>query len=138
MRAAGYVLTGMRKYRRRAHPPMILAHSLTSEFFGIEEREDYFPDFESFAVWPVTARVMCRLRRCDHLAGQSCVAELACWPDPATRRLILCTRRERVRARFLAKVHVCTNAGLQTCALTESSKRASVHTSTMAERHVCT
>jgi hypothetical protein len=36
MRAAGYVLTGMRKYRRRAHPPMILAHSLTSEFFGIE------------------------------------------------------------------------------------------------------
>jgi predicted alpha/beta hydrolase family esterase len=39
-----------RKYRRRAHPLMILAHSLTSEFFGIGERGAYWPDFESFTI----------------------------------------------------------------------------------------
>jgi hypothetical protein len=51
MNAAGYILTGMRKHRRRAHSPMILAHSLSNDFFGIEVREGWFPDFESFAVW---------------------------------------------------------------------------------------
>ncbi len=58
MNAAGYILTGMRKHRRRAHSPLILAHSLSSDFFGIEEREGWFPDFESFAVWPATARLL--------------------------------------------------------------------------------
>jgi hypothetical protein len=103
MRAAGFVLAGMRKIRSRAHPPMILAHSLTSDFFGIEERESYFPDFESFSVWPVTARVLYRLRRCDHLAGQVSVSAFHCWRDPLTRRLILCSRQEAKRARRDAK-----------------------------------
>jgi hypothetical protein len=58
MNAAGYILAWMRKYRRRAHAPMILAHSLTSDFFGIEERAAYWPDFEGFTVWPATARLM--------------------------------------------------------------------------------
>jgi hypothetical protein len=71
MNAAGYILAGMRKYRSRAHPPMILAHSLTSEVFGIEERESYFPDFESFTVWPATARLLWELRDLDRLTGQS-------------------------------------------------------------------
>lgn len=100
MNAAGYILTGMRKYRRRAHPPMILAHSLTSDFFGIEERAAAYPDFEHFEVWPATARVMWRLRRSDHLSGQASVSDLDCWRDPQTRRIILCTRRERIRANF--------------------------------------
>jgi hypothetical protein len=52
----------MGKYRRRARAPMILAHSLTSEFFGMEKRESYFPDFESFHVWPVADT----LRRADY------------------------------------------------------------------------
>ena len=99
MRAAGFLLAGMRKIRSRAHPPMILAHSLTSDFFGIEERAAAYPDFESFNTWPATARIMARLRRSDRLAGQSSLAEFKCWRDPQTRRLILCTRKERGRAR---------------------------------------
>jgi hypothetical protein len=82
----------MRKYRSRAHSPMILAHSLTTDFFGIEEREGYFPDFESFAVWPATARLLWQLREIDHLAGQSSVAHFGHWHDPASRQIILCTR----------------------------------------------
>lgn len=100
MQTAGYVLTGMRKCRSRAHPPMILAHSLTSEFFGIEERAEHFPDFESFTVWPATARLLWELRGLDRLAGQSSVAHFGCWRDPLTRRIILCTRQEAKRARW--------------------------------------
>lgn len=103
MTPAGYILAGIRKLRARAHPPMILAHSLTSDFFGIDERAGYFPDFESFSVWPVTARVLYRLRRCDHLAGQASVSAFHCWRDPLTRRLILCSRKERGRAKREAK-----------------------------------
>lgn len=88
MRVAGYLLTGMRKYRSRAHAPMILAHSLTSDFFGIEGREDYFPDFEFFHVWPATARLLWQLREIDHLAGQSSVAHFGHWHDPARRKRI--------------------------------------------------
>jgi hypothetical protein len=43
MNAAGYVLTGMRRIRSRAHAPMILAHSLTSDFFGLENWRRIFP-----------------------------------------------------------------------------------------------
>ncbi|PZR82022.1 MAG: hypothetical protein DLM68_16650 [Hyphomicrobiales bacterium] len=52
MNAAGFVLTGMRKCRSRAHPPMILAHSLTSDFFGIEEREAIIPTSNLFMFGP--------------------------------------------------------------------------------------
>jgi hypothetical protein len=83
MNAAGFVLAGMRKIRSGAHSPMILAHSLTSDFFGIEERESYFPDFESFHVWPATARLLWQLREIDHLAGQSSLAHFGHWHDPA-------------------------------------------------------
>jgi hypothetical protein len=48
MNAAGYLLPDMRKCRSRAHAP--IGHSLTSDLFGIEERERYFPDFVSFLV----------------------------------------------------------------------------------------
>jgi hypothetical protein len=103
MNVAGYLLTGMRKYRSRAHSPMILAHSLTTDFFGIEERESYFPDFESFNVWPATARLLWQLREIDHLAGQSSLAHFGHWHDAPRRRMILCTRDEAKRARFEAK-----------------------------------
>lgn len=103
MRAAGYILTGMRKCRSRAHPPMILWHSLTSDFFGIEEREAHFPDFEFFHVWPATARLMWELRDLDRLAGQSSVAHFGHWHDPTTRKIILCSRQEMKRARREAK-----------------------------------
>lgn len=95
MRVAGYILTGMRQCRSRAHPPMILAHSLTSDFFGIEERAAAYPDFESFSVFPATAKAFDYLRGFDHLAGQNSVADLACWQDPATRRMILCLPEEK-------------------------------------------
>jgi Single-strand binding protein family len=52
MNVAGYLLTGMRKYRSRAHSPLILARGLTTDFSGLEERET---DFESFNAWPATA-----------------------------------------------------------------------------------
>jgi hypothetical protein len=100
MNAAGYVLTGIRRIRRRAHPPMILAHGLTSDFFGIEEREAEFPDFESFAVWPATARLLWQLRDLDRLAGQSSVAHFGQWREPTIRRFILCSRKEAKRARY--------------------------------------
>jgi hypothetical protein len=79
---------------------MILAHSLTSDFFGIEERESYFPDFEAFHVWPATARLMWQLRDLDRLAGQSSVAHFGHWRDPASRKIILCTRDEAKWQRF--------------------------------------
>ena len=105
MRTAGFILTGMRKYRRRAHAPMILAHSLASDFFGIEEREGWFPDFESFAVWPATARLLWELRGLDRpeLAGQSSLEHFAHWQDPETRKIMLCSRQEAKRARWEAK-----------------------------------
>jgi hypothetical protein len=105
MNAAGYILTGMRKCRRRAHAPMILAHSLTSEFFGIEEREGYFPDFESFSVWPATARLLWELRDLDRpeLAGQSSLAHFGHWRDPIRRQFIICHPKEAKRARAQAK-----------------------------------
>ena len=100
MRAAGYVLTGMRRCRRRAHAPMILAHRLASAFFGIEERESWFPDFESFTVWPATARLLWELRTLDRpeLAGQSSLEHFAHWIDPQTRKIMLCSRQEAKRA----------------------------------------
>jgi hypothetical protein len=103
MNAAGYILAGMRKYRRRAHSPMILAHSLSSDFFGIEERAAYWPDFEGFTVWPATARLLWELRDLDRLAGQSSVAHFGHWLDPATRKFMLCTRKEAKRARWEAR-----------------------------------
>jgi hypothetical protein len=103
MNAAGYILAGMRKYRRRAHPPMILAHSLSSEFFGIEERAAYFPDFESFTVWPATARLMWELRDLDRLAGQSSLAHFGHWRDPTSGKILLCTRKEAKRVKWAAK-----------------------------------
>jgi hypothetical protein len=110
MNVEGYLLTGMRKYRCRAHPPMILAHSLTTDFFGIEERESYFPDFESFHVWPATARLLWQLGEIDHLAGQSSLAHFGHWHDPARPKMILCTRDEAKRARYEARhVHMSTN-----------------------------
>jgi len=44
----------------------------TSDFFGIAELETWFPDFERFAVWPATARLLWALRDLDRpeLAGQ--------------------------------------------------------------------
>jgi len=98
MNAAGYILTGLRKYRRRAHPPMILFHSLTSEFFGIEEREAYYPDFESFWVVPVSAGVLRHCQRTDHLAGQTCIDEFAYWRPARSTTGFLCTRNEARRA----------------------------------------
>ncbi len=105
MNAAGYILTGMRKHRRRAHSPLILAHSLSSDFFGIEEREGWFPDFESFAVWPATARLLWRLRKLDRpeLAGQSSLEHFDHWRDPRSRTVTLCSRQEARRARWGAK-----------------------------------
>lgn len=102
MNAAGYVLTGMRKYRRRAHSPMILAHSLRSDFFGIDELAGWFPDFESFTVWPATARLLWQLRRTDRpeIAGQSSLVHFGHWRDPRARRVILCTRKEARQARL--------------------------------------
>jgi len=103
MHAAGFVLAAMRKLRSRAHPPMILAHSLTSDFFGIEERAAYWPDFESFTTWPATARLLCELRDLDKLAGQSSVDHFGHWHDPTTRKIILCTKQEAERAKREAK-----------------------------------
>ena len=105
MNAAGFILAGMRKYRRRAHSPMILAHSLRSEFFGIEELETWFPDFESFTVWRATARLLWELRRLDRheLAGQSCLEHFAHWIDPTSRTLTLCSRQEAKRAAWDAR-----------------------------------
>jgi hypothetical protein len=107
MNAAGYVLTGMRRIRSRAHAPMILAHSLTSDFFGLEERESYFPDFEAFHVWPATARLLWQLRDLDRLAGQSSVAHFGHWRDPASRKIILCMRDEAERAQYAARRLSC-------------------------------
>ena len=110
MNAAGYVLTGMRKYRRRAHSPMILAHSLASDFFGIAELETWFPDFESFAVWPATARLLWELRDLDRpeLAGQSSLEHFAHWLCPTSRKITLCSRQEAKRAAWEAKRVVMT------------------------------
>jgi hypothetical protein len=112
MNAAGYILTGMRKCRRRAHAPMILAHGLTSDFFGIEEMAAAFPDFEAFAVWPATARLLWALRDLDRLAGQSSLEHFACWRDSATRRITICSRNEAKRARHQAKLSACLHASM--------------------------
>ena len=78
---------------------MILAHSLSTDFFGVDELADYYPDFEGFYVWPATERALRRLRRTDHLAGQNSVAELACYWNPSTRRVTLCTEQEKAQER---------------------------------------
>jgi hypothetical protein len=95
------------EYRRRAHSPLILAHSLTSDFFGIGEREAWFPDFESFAVWPATARLLWELHSLDRpeLAGQSSLEHFAHWRDPSTRKIILCSRQDAKRAKWEASHH---------------------------------
>ena len=105
MNAAGFILAGMRKYRRRAHSPLILAHSLTSEFFGIEELESWFPDYESFTVWPTTARLLWQLRDLDRheLAGRSSLEHFAHWSDPQRRTITLCSRQEAKRAAWEAR-----------------------------------
>ncbi|MBV9066253.1 MAG: hypothetical protein JO004_10890 [Methylobacteriaceae bacterium] len=74
---------------------MVIAHSLTSEFFGVEEREAPYPDFHSFHVWPATAAVLAALAATDHLAGQNCLDEFSAWRDPHTRRMVICTGEER-------------------------------------------
>src|SRR5208282_1356534 len=86
----------------RAVRGVILARSLSSDFFGIEEREGWFPDFESVAVWPATARLLWQLRNLDRpeLAGQSSLEHFDHWLDPATRRVILCSRQEARQERY--------------------------------------
>jgi hypothetical protein len=108
MNAAGYVLTGMRRHRRRAHSPHVLAHSLTTAFFGVEELASWFPDYESFAIWPATARLIVKLRRLDRheLAGRSSLEHFAHWWNPSTRRAILCSRREARRICHRAATHL--------------------------------
>ena len=85
---------------------MILAHSLRSEFFGIEEMEGRFPDFESFTVWPATARLLWELRALDRpeLAGQSSLENFAHWQDPMSRKITLCSRQEAKRAAWEKKI----------------------------------
>jgi hypothetical protein len=104
MNAAGYILTGMRKCRPRAHPPMILLHSLTSDFFGIEERADYWPDFETFQTWPATARILWDLRDLDRLAGQSSLEHFGHWFLRDTKKIIICSKIEEKRARLALKL----------------------------------
>jgi hypothetical protein len=108
MNAAGYVLTGMRRLRRRAHSPLILAHSLTTEFFGVEELAGWFPDYESFAIWPATARLIVKLRRLDRheLAGRSSLEHFGHWQNPTTRRVILCSSREAQRICHQSATHL--------------------------------
>jgi hypothetical protein len=105
VRTAGYILTGMRKCRRRAHSPLIIAHSLASDFFGVEELESWFPDFDAFQIWPATARLLYELRALDRpeLAGQSSLEHFAHWRNPTTRRITLCSRIEAKRAKWEAK-----------------------------------
>jgi hypothetical protein len=82
---------------------MILAHSLTSEFFGIGKRAAYWPDFEGFTVWPATARLLWELRDLDRLAGQSSLTPFGHWHDPTRRKIMLCTRKEAKRAKWQAQ-----------------------------------
>lgn len=107
MNIAGYILTGQRKYRRRAHAPLILFHSLTTDFFGIEELAAAYPDFETFYVWPATARLLWELRDLDRLAGQSSLEHFGHWQKPETRQIILCSRKEAKRARWMRKRTPC-------------------------------
>jgi hypothetical protein len=65
---AGYILSGQRRFTDRAHPPMVIAHSLTSELFDIEECEAPYPDFHSFNIWPATAAVLA-LGPCCKICG---------------------------------------------------------------------
>lgn len=99
MIAAGFILTGQRRYSERMHPPMVIAHSLPTEFFGIEEREADYPDFHGFHVWPATAAVLAELRAVDHLAGQNCLDEFCAWRDPNAKRLVICTGEELAQER---------------------------------------
>lgn len=92
---------------------MILCHGLTTDFFGIEERADYWPDFESFEVWPASARLLWELRDLDRLAGQTSLDDCGHWYDPARRKVTLCTRKEAKREHWLAKVQGCNCAHAQ-------------------------
>ena len=106
MNPAGYILTGMRKHRRRAHSPLILAHSLSSEFFGIEEREGCgFPTSRASPSGrrpPASYGSSAKLDR-PELAGQSSLEHFDHWRDPRSRTVTLCSREETKRARWQAK-----------------------------------
>jgi hypothetical protein len=103
LRPAGYLLTGMRRHRRRAHSPMVLAHTLSTDFFGIEELAAYWPDFETFMTWPATARILWDLRDLDRLAGQSSLDHFGHWLDPISKRIVICSRAEMKRVKYLKK-----------------------------------
>ena len=108
MKAAGHILTGMRKYRPCAHAPAILAHDWTTSAFALEEREKEFPAFESFEVWEATVRVLWKLRDIDELPGQYSLGHFAHGHEDRSRTIIICTRQEAKRAQWEARRIIIT------------------------------
>lgn len=97
MIAAGYILTGQRRLADQAHPPLIVAHSLNTDFFGVDELAAPYAGLHNFNVWPATAAVLAQLAA-DRLPGHNSLDEFSCWRDPRARRIIICTEDERARA----------------------------------------
>ena len=58
----GYILTGQLRIRQAAHAPVILRHDMTTEFFGVREREGSWPDFHTFRVYPISTAALGQLR----------------------------------------------------------------------------
>jgi hypothetical protein len=100
MNAAGYVLTGMRRIRSRAHAPMILAHSLTSDFFGLENWRRIFPTSNPSMFGP-RSRAFCGIfaTSTGWLDSQASPTS-ATGATPPAAKSILCTRDEAKWQRF--------------------------------------
>ena len=68
MEPSGYILTGLQRYRKKAHAPVILGHvwhnHLKGEAAGFEElnlRANSHANYEHFNVWPITRSALNRV-----------------------------------------------------------------------------
>jgi hypothetical protein len=90
---------------------MILAHSLRSDFFGLDEISAPYPDFVNFNIFPATDALLAELRGLDDLAGQSSVDHFGCWQQPSGK-ILLCTKEEAARVRMTSWIARLPDIGL--------------------------
>ncbi len=107
MKPAGYVLTGLNKYRNRSHSPRILDYSLTHDWFGLDEKEAVFPNQEHLNVLPITRLVLIRLvlSTLEKRRRRMSVDDFWIWqPIRLQGATILCTRTEFRIYRYLKAI----------------------------------
>jgi hypothetical protein len=106
MRATGFVLTGLRKYRNRGHSPIIIDFGVINDWFGIGEKALAFTNYESFEVRPVTHAVLMKLaeNKMSERPRTYSLDDFAVWVRSKKHSVIICTKSDFVLAKAIEAI----------------------------------